>query len=322
MNDIIFKAMNHPHIKWNVTKNKMYKDLVEPKPKDNKDKHWFFSHEFPPDVCKLIMTYKRQDEKYYIECFIKENKLKEEYMIQYLLSHYTRDYYNKHLKGRTKHLKQRMSAKDLSCLLYYAINRLKNPDFIKVTDKSYRKLSLIDAQEFCKKKYCEDTKKKIQDLKDYEFLKKEKGSYMVRCRYKGFPKTTKGIERVYIISHSELNNTYVFYIPLKVVDGKINSAKNIKEMLSDETKYNRTLYDGTIEKDICVIQPEGYNMDMLFNLKFKKEFWKNKASFKVIVNNLEVISYQKLPDTLARFNCDSNNYINSKKYKDIDYLAC
>lgn len=319
MKDIIFKAMNHPDIKWNVTKNKMYKDLVEPKPKDNKDKHWFFSNEFPPEVCKLIMTYKREDEKYYIECFIKENKLKEEYMIQYLLSHYTRDHYNKHLKGRTKHLKQRMSAKDLSSLLYYAINRLKNPDFIKDTDKSYRKLSLLDAQEFCNEKYCENSKQKIEELKPYEFLK-NKGHYMVRCRYKGYPKTTKGIERVYIIEHKKHSiPAYVFFIPLKVVDGKVQSAKNIEEMISEETRYHKTRGDGTIEKNICVTQPEGYNMDMLFNLKIKNE-WKNKASFKNIVNNLEIISQEELPETLAPLFVCSNNYINSKDYKDIDYL--
>jgi uncharacterized protein (DUF2164 family) len=319
MKDIIFKAMNHPEIKWNVTKNKMYKELIESVNQDEKkkDKYWFFSHLFPFEVCELIMNYKKQDEKYYIKCFIKENKMKEEFLIKYLLSKYSEYFYNQGLEGRTKHLKKRMSANDFSLLFYYAINRLKNPDFCKETTKSYRKLSLIDAKKYCDEKVIEENKKKIEELKPYEFLEKQRYNdiYFVKCRFKGFSKENPLYERVYIIRKRDTRPAYNFYIPLKmeVVDGELTfqSSKSVKETPTTENEQK--------QQEILVTFPQGHNGDVFFHLKLGDDSFKNKATFKQIVNNLEIISYEKMPYNY-RFTELDNNYRNREELKDVDYF--
>lgn len=321
MKDIIFKAMNHPEIKWNVSKNKMYKELIEPVNQDEKkkDKYWFFSHLFPVEVCELIMNYKKQDEKYYIKCFIKENKMKEEFLIKYLLSKYSEYFYNQGLQGRTKHLKKRMNSNDFSLLFYYAINRLKNPDFCKETTKSYRKLSLIDAKKYCDEKLIEENKKKIEELKPYQFLEKQRYNdiYFVKCRFKGFPKENPMYERVYIIRKRDTRPAYNFYIPLKTVDN-VNGELNFQ--CSKSIKETPTFEDGIkYQRNIKVTTPEGYNSDIFYYVKFGNDTSKNKATFKNIVNGLEIINYEKLPCNI-RLEEFVNNYRNRKELENIDYF--
>tara|TARA_R110000803_G_scaffold207573_1_gene275586 strand:+ start:150 stop:1028 length:879 start_codon:yes stop_codon:yes gene_type:complete len=164
-NDIIFRAKNHPNVKWNVTKNIMYKEwspLQKLMKKDKEgDKHWFLPQEFSEDVCNIIMTYKRDIDREYFGLYIKSRKISLKYLREYLLTEYSESHYNDgYGHGNSKLLGKKVIIKDINDMFFWFINRLKVKGWNKGKERvTYHKVSFEKAI-----KYAEEHQKRYNDI--------------------------------------------------------------------------------------------------------------------------------------------------------------
>ena len=114
--DIIFKSMKHPEIKWNVSKNIMYK------------KESLSFDDLPDEVITIIKTIKRNMESTeYIPIIFKTIKLQN--IKDYLIKTDRDTFYNS--KVNTFKLNNLNKKSDYEHFFYKCINRLKSDNKFK-----------------------------------------------------------------------------------------------------------------------------------------------------------------------------------------------
>jgi len=179
--DIILRAINHKEIKWNVSKNILYKDKKQLKElsdeEKKKDKYYFFNGLFPDEICDLIMKYKEYEELDYIKNLFEINKMKTTIIRDYILSKNSIEYINKYCYGKNKIIKSKMNYQDLAEVFYYNIrDKPHYKSYQKVIDgdnekiiKRHQKLKITITELFDYYKKIED-KKKEEKFKDNKIL--------------------------------------------------------------------------------------------------------------------------------------------------------
>jgi len=153
MKDIIFKAMNHNEIKWNVSKNIMYKEEKKLKElsqrEKDKDKYYFFNDIFPDEICKIIMKFKEKDENKYFQELFKNHSLKADYIKDYILSKSKGDL-NDDIK--LKIIKKRMTYDELGDIFYYNMLNKPHPKSYEILEY-YKKSITAGSYLHYEKKY-------------------------------------------------------------------------------------------------------------------------------------------------------------------------
>lgn len=148
--DIILKSMNQPEIKWNVTKNIMYK------------KESLSFDDLPEEVIRIIKTIKRNIESTeYIPIIFKTIKLQN--IKDYLIKTDRDTFYNS--KVNTFRLNNLNQKNDYEHFFYKCINRLKSDNKFKYSKENKK---LISIEDLIKYSYNEDFKNKKKDEKIIE----------------------------------------------------------------------------------------------------------------------------------------------------------
>ena len=164
--DIILRAINHKEIKWNVSKNIIYKDKKQLKElsdeEKKKDKYYFFNGLFPDEICEIIMKYKEYEEFDYIKNLFEINKMKTNTIKDYILSKNSMEYINKYCNGRNKIIKSKMNYEELAEIFYYNI---RNKTHYKLYCSKHKRLNITITELFDYNKKIED-KKKEEDIKN------------------------------------------------------------------------------------------------------------------------------------------------------------
>jgi len=148
--DIIFKSMNHPEIKWNVTKNIMYK------------KESLSFDDLPEEVIRIIKTIKRNIESTeYIPRLFKTIKLQN--IKDYLIKTDRDTFYNSKVNAfKLNNLNQK---EDYEHFFYKCINRLKPDNKFKYSKENKKLISIEDLIKYSNN---ENEKNKKQEEKIIE----------------------------------------------------------------------------------------------------------------------------------------------------------
>jgi len=156
--DIIFKSMNHPQIKWNVTKNIMYK------------KESLSFDDLPEDVIRIIKTIKRNIESTeYIPRIFKTIKLQN--IKDYLIKTDRDTFYN--CKDNTFKLNNLNQKEDYEHFFYKCINRLKPDNKFKYSKENKKLISIEDLIKYSNNENEKNKKQEEKIIEDnHKWLKK------------------------------------------------------------------------------------------------------------------------------------------------------
>jgi len=242
--DIILRAINHKEIKWNVSKNIIYKDKKQLKElsdeEKKKNKYYFFNDLFPDEICELIMKYKEYEEFDYIKNLFEINKLKTNSIIDYILSKNSKEYINKYCYGRNKIIKSKMNYEELAEVFYYNIRDeahyksyqivIEEGEEVKFKRKRKLKITITELLDYYKK--IED-KRKEEQIKDNKILN-ERFKFIDDIKYKDFVMLTftskTDIQITYFIYKNTDSKEFLVQKLFKITDNYDEVERKIKQI--------------------------------------------------------------------------------------------
>lgn len=271
--DIILRAIKHKEIKWNVSKNIIYKDKKQLKElsdeEKKKDKYYFFNGLFPDEICAIIMKYKEYEELDYIKNLFEINKMKTNTIKDYILSKNSMEYINKYCYGRNKIIKSKMNYEELAEIFYYNIrDKAHYKSYQKVIDgdnekiiKRNQRLKIKITELFDYNKKIEE-KKKEKEIKDNKILN-ERFKFIDDIKYKDF---------AIISDFLEPQRKYTAFIIMKTSDSKQYVVQMInRETLNNPFNFKENIkHEGTLELCNYYDVSEAFLYKRQIIAKFKK----------------------------------------------------